>query len=53
MAASEIERERHGIFDHLNGQARLLERQDPALARELNVKLQRVVDWLVAKAQKR
>jgi hypothetical protein len=48
---SEIENERQGIFNQLNGQARLLEKQNPALAKELNAKLREVVSWLVSKAQ--
>jgi hypothetical protein len=43
---SAIEKERKAILERLNTQGRILERQSPALAEDLNAKLSQVVEWL-------
>jgi hypothetical protein len=48
---SQTEQERQGLLDQLNGQARLLDNQDPDLASLLNVKLSELGVWLVERAQ--
>ncbi len=48
---SQTEQERQGLLDQLNGQARVLDNQDPDLASLLNVKLSELGVWLVERAQ--
>ncbi len=45
---SQIEKERQAILQQLNNQGRRLERISRAHASELNVRLQKVVEWLAA-----
>jgi hypothetical protein len=47
---SKTERERQEILEQLNNQGRLLERQSPTVALELNQKLRKLVEWLAARA---
>jgi hypothetical protein len=50
---SQTQQERQALLDQLNGQARLLDNQDPDLASLLNVKLGELGVWLVERAQNR
>jgi hypothetical protein len=49
---SQTERVRQQLLDQLNSQARLVEQRSPDAARELNVRLQALVDWMTAWLQK-
>jgi len=49
---SSTEGERQDFLEKLNNQGRILERQSPALASELNTKLPMLVEWLAARLQK-
>jgi hypothetical protein len=50
---SQTEQQRQALLDQLNGQARLLDNQDPDLASLLNVKLSELGVWLGERAQDR
>ena len=50
---SQTEQERETLLGQLDGQARVLDGQDPDLASQLNVKLSELDVWLVERAQNR
>jgi hypothetical protein len=50
---SQAEQDRQALLDQLNGQAHLLDNQDPDLAALLNVKLSELGTWLVEHTQNR